>query len=67
MQPSQEDVLNAFKVVTDAQKKAHEIRSSDIEDAFDSYVHTQILLLQKEFPDFLQELLKGYNIFAANS
>ncbi|MFA6916594.1 MAG: hypothetical protein WC222_09370 [Parachlamydiales bacterium] len=63
MKPSTEELLKAFKVIIDAQKKAHEMRSENIEDAFDSYVHSQILLLQKEFPDTLQALLKGYTLF----
>lgn len=63
MKPSLEDIRSAFKIIIDAQKKAHEIRSEDIEDAFDSYVHAQILLLQKEYPDTLEALLKGYTLF----
>lgn len=64
MKASREDVEKALKVLVEAKLKTLKRYADDKDDAFDSYVHQQILQLYKEFPDLNQSLMHGYELFS---
>lgn len=65
MKPTKDELLTAFQNVIDAELNVHKKLSDDKDDLLDSYVHQQIILLNKEFPNLLETLYRGYELLKA--